>query len=37
MIPGSYTLSGSGNDTNGQSIEIDLDFNIRPAVRMVNS
>ena len=37
VIPGTYALSASGNNTSGQSIEVDLDFNIRPAVRMANS
>jgi len=37
VIPGTYAMSASGNDTSGQSIEIDLDFNIRPAVRMANT
>lgn len=37
VIPGTYAMSASGNDTSGQSIEIDLDFNIRPAVHMANT
>ena len=37
VIPGTYAMSVSENDTSGQSIEIDLDFNIRPAVRMANT
>ena len=36
VIPGSYAMSASGNNTSGQSIEIDLDFNIRPSSRMAN-
>ena len=32
VIPGAYTMSASGNSTNGESIQIDLDFNIKPAV-----
>lgn len=37
VIPGPYAISASGNDTRGKSIEIDLDFNIKPAVPMTNS
>lgn len=32
VIPGAYAMSASGNNTSGESIEIDLDFNITPAV-----
>ena len=37
VIPGSYAMSASGNYTSGESIEIDLDFNITPAGRVTNS
>lgn len=32
VIPGAYTMSASGNKTSGESVEIDLDFNITPDV-----
>jgi hypothetical protein len=37
VIPGPYVMSASGNDDRGKSIEIDLDFNIKPAVPTTNS
>jgi hypothetical protein len=37
VIPGTYAMSASGNDCSGQSIEIDLEFNIRPVERLANT
>lgn len=37
VIPGAYAMSASGNNTSGESIEIDLDFNITPAADKLGS